>query len=130
VRLGPKLEQMGSVGVHGVQDDVVLRRVPPVKDDPAIERRGEGVCTDGKQRREDQGEDHARDREHPPRRAPHDSREPDRRGSHRRTSQRGPPGRPLPMVRDVSEDRLELTIDDVPIGKAIERRAEGAFEIG
>jgi hypothetical protein len=34
------------------------------------------------------------------------------------------------MVRDVSEDRLELTIDDVPIGKAIERRAEGAFEIG
>ena len=129
VRLGPKLEQMGSVGVHGVQDGTVLRRVPPAEDDPAIGRRAEGPSTDGKQRREDQGEDHARDREHLPRRAHRNSREPHRRGSHRETSQRRPPGGPLPTVRDVIEDRLELTIDDVPIGKAIERCAEGTFEI-
>ena len=129
VRLGAELEQVCPIWVDGVEDGVFLHGIVPTEDDPPVGRRPERPSTGGEQRCQDQGQEDAGDGEHPPGRARRQAREPKGLGSHRDTPQGGPPGRPLGTVLDEFEDRVELAVDDGPVGKVIQRRAEGQLEI-
>ena len=129
VRLGAKLEQVRPIGVDRVEDGVILHGIEPTEHDPPVGRWPERAATDREQRGQDQDQEEARDREHPPGRTRREAREPKGLGSHRDTPQGGLPGRTLRTALDEIEDRVELAVDHGPVGKVIQRRAKGQLEI-